>query len=342
LDNIKEGLDDVGSAFHLAGNFAPKYIYGVELVDAANMESLMHIKRVHVDQPWAHLTGEQPLVLLFKNIPAPIFPDCDNLCEDWTTAPTQQNYLVAMGLAVQSLLERREDGLAERLEWHHQNQLIKTHRPGIKIPIHHSQKLRAIRKPLSNETVRQRMESYVHSCFIFGNGKEKPCQNLTKTTPALAPAVETLNPTNTRSESSLSSSSNASAATEATSVNDSVPSTSTSDMGIQESQAFLLPHNTPSLLHPGTEFSSRTRGQANSNEKCVQVVSSEISSQRDISNGDLNVEAGMGGNESGGIQMETCKIASIQVSEESGKQRAFGKWKGKGKRLINFVGQKKA
>lgn len=175
LTNIGEALDGAEADFQIAGHVAPKYLHGVEMIDAANSKTPIRFKMVQVNQPWAHLTSEQPIVLFSKNIPPAIIPSCENLCESWATVPPRQNYLVAMGIAARVFLERRDDGLAKGLEWRSNRQLVQCHKHQQRTPIYHSQTLELNRKPRSNGPTLHSIKQYPNSCLIFGKGKEKAC-----------------------------------------------------------------------------------------------------------------------------------------------------------------------
>jgi hypothetical protein len=176
LSDIAEGLNSADEIFQVAGDVAPKYIHRVEVIDAMNIERLMKIKRVKIDQPWAHLTSEQPVVLLSKNLLPPIISESRHLCKSWTNVPPDKNYLVATGALVQSLLERQTEGLAQGLDWDGGTPLVESHEQGRQSPIFHSQKLRSKKKPHSNASIRNQIQEYLNSAFVFGDGTEKKCK----------------------------------------------------------------------------------------------------------------------------------------------------------------------
>jgi hypothetical protein len=117
LTDVQVGLEETESDFRKAKHVAPKYIHGVEFLDALNMEASIRIKTVQVGQAWAHLTSEQPLVIFSKGIQPPNIPNPSGLCESWRVVPPHQKYLVSMGHAVFSFLERQNEGLAAGLDW---------------------------------------------------------------------------------------------------------------------------------------------------------------------------------------------------------------------------------
>jgi hypothetical protein len=154
---------------------APKFIHGVEFLDAANMEPNIRIKLVEVNQPWAHLTGEQPLVILSKNIQQPIVPQSSSLCTTWQEVPPNRGYLVLMGLAICSFLDRQDKGLAEGLDWNFRKELIDSHKPRTNVSVYHAQRLVSRKKPRSNSPVRKMMLKYQRGCFVFGLDTYNPC-----------------------------------------------------------------------------------------------------------------------------------------------------------------------
>jgi hypothetical protein len=177
LSDIAEGLDSADTDFQMTGHVAPKYIHGVEVMDATNMEGLMNIKRVKINQPWGHLTSEQPVVLLSKNLPPAITSESHHLCKTWTNVPPGKNYLVTTGLIAQSFLERQTDGLAQGLDWDGRSSLLELHQEGSHAPVFHSQKLRSRRKPHPNESIRNQIQCHLGSAFVFGDGSENKCND---------------------------------------------------------------------------------------------------------------------------------------------------------------------
>jgi len=89
---------------------APKYIHGVELTDVIGMEQTMNIKqaKMRFSAPWAHLKSHSPILLFCNGLKSPIMPvDSTEICESWKTVPPKKNYLVAMGVSVDSFLKKR-------------------------------------------------------------------------------------------------------------------------------------------------------------------------------------------------------------------------------------------
>jgi hypothetical protein len=175
LSNAESGLESAESDFRKARHTAPKFIHGVEFLDAANMESSIRIKLVEVNQPWAHLTSEQPLVILSKNIQQPIVPQLSSLCTTWQAVPPNRSYLVLMGLAISSFLDRQDEGLVEGLDWNFRKELIDSHKPGTTVPVYHAQRLVSRKKPRSNSPIRQMMLKHQRGCFVFGLDADIPC-----------------------------------------------------------------------------------------------------------------------------------------------------------------------
>ncbi|KAG4427171.1 hypothetical protein IFR05_017347 [Cadophora sp. M221] len=127
IDDIGVKLDSLEAQFEKAGVMAPKYIHGVEWKDAADMTPSKAIKRMKVNQPWSLPSIEHPVVLFSQNIRPPIVPACKDLCKPRTAVPQGQNYMAAMGTTVSSFLHKQNDGLAERLDWLNEQELICSH-----------------------------------------------------------------------------------------------------------------------------------------------------------------------------------------------------------------------
>ncbi|KAE8447139.1 hypothetical protein EG329_011123 [Mollisiaceae sp. DMI_Dod_QoI] len=175
--DIGEGLDSTANELNLVGELAPKFVIGVDLQDAVNNTRPMQLHRAEVNQPWTHLRTEHPIVLFCRNILPPILPD-SNICKSWATVPPDQNLLVAMGVTMHTLLDRRENGLAKDLDWCASPSLMETHENAGNASIRHVQKLKSLksrREPLSNEKVRVAIQRYRQGAFIFGNGTERRC-----------------------------------------------------------------------------------------------------------------------------------------------------------------------
>lgn len=175
LTDVEIGLEEAESDLRKAKYIAPKYINGVEFIDALNMEASIRIKTVQVGQPWAHLTSEQPLVIFSKDIQPPIIPNISGLCQSWKIVPPQQKYLVSMGHAVLSFLERRNEGLAAGLDWNTRRELVQFHALGKNLPVSHTQKLIARKKPRSNSPIRKMISQHRNGCFVFGPDGENQC-----------------------------------------------------------------------------------------------------------------------------------------------------------------------
>jgi hypothetical protein len=180
LNNAETGLEESESDFRKAGQTAPTFIHGVEFLDAANLESSIRIKFVKVNQPWAHLTSEQPLVMLSKNIQHPIVPDGSGLCKSWQSVPSKASYLVSTGIAISSFLDRRNEGLAERLDWNIRKELIESHMPTSmpvkQVPVNHVQRLVSRKKLRSNSPIRKMIHKCRNGCFVFGPDTDTHCR----------------------------------------------------------------------------------------------------------------------------------------------------------------------
>lgn len=173
LSDITVTLDSSAKKLQMVEELAPKFILGVDFQDAVHNKRPMAIRRIRVNQPWAHLvTTEQPIVLFCGRIPEPIVPT-STCCKAWAAVPPHSGYLVAMGLTVHTLLDRQDNGLAEGLDWCASSELIGTHKNGN--AVQHVQKLQSKKKPSPNKTTRITLQSYLHGCFIFGKGTEKKC-----------------------------------------------------------------------------------------------------------------------------------------------------------------------
>jgi hypothetical protein len=127
-------------------------------------------------QPWAHLTSEQPTVILSKNFQPAIMPDSKQLCKTWQEIPSHRNYFVAMGSTVSSFLQQQNEGLAEMVDWTCTSRLVQSHERGRETPILHAQKLQSTKNPSSNNRIRSAILSYRDGCFVFGNDSEKACR----------------------------------------------------------------------------------------------------------------------------------------------------------------------
>ena len=176
LSNVEAGLESAEGGFRLAGHVAPKFIHGVEFLDAADMKPSIRTKTAKVDQAWAHLTSEHPLVIFSRDIESPIVPEPSSLCGPWQVIPSKQSYLVSMGLAITPILDRRSEGLADGLDWNFRTQLIQTHKSGRTVPVNHVQKLVSRKKPRSNSPIRRLILKYPTGCFVFGPDAESECK----------------------------------------------------------------------------------------------------------------------------------------------------------------------
>jgi hypothetical protein len=180
LNNAETRLEEAESDFRKARQTAPTFIHGVEFLDAANLESSIRIKFVKVNQPWAHLTSEQPLVMLSRNIQHPIVPDTSGLCKAWQSVPSKESYLVSTGIAISSFLDRRNEGLAEGLDWNIRKELIESHmptsKPGKQVPVNHVQRLVSRKKLRSNSPIRKMIHKCRNGCFVFGPDTDTHCR----------------------------------------------------------------------------------------------------------------------------------------------------------------------
>jgi hypothetical protein len=174
LDNVEAYLASKEPQFQ---NHAPHCIHGVEYVHVMNEEgsTRMHIKEAIVNQAWAHLTYLEPIVIFTKDLSPPIAPDTSSLCRSWMKVPSGRKYLVIMGTAARSFLDRQDAGIAESVSWEFGQELIQSHEPGSITPIFHVQKLRVTHQPLPNETILAAIAGNIDCCVVFGNDSEKEC-----------------------------------------------------------------------------------------------------------------------------------------------------------------------
>jgi hypothetical protein len=176
LSDIKTGLESAEGEFREARHTAPKFIHGVELLDAMHGNPTIRIKTAKVDQGRAHLMHEQPLIIFSRHIEPPIIPEHSSLRKSWQVIPSNRGYLVSMGHAISSLLDRREEGLADGLDWNFRTELIQSHKPGKIESVNHAQKLVSKRKARSNTPLRRLMLNYQNACFVFGPDAENECK----------------------------------------------------------------------------------------------------------------------------------------------------------------------
>jgi hypothetical protein len=175
LSNVGTGLEGHVSEFDKCGESKPKYIHGVEFREASTMKDSMQIKKVKIDQPWAHLTSDQPIVILSRNFENAIVSDNQNLCETWKSVPNHKNHLAMMGNTVHSFLDKRSKGLHDMVTWHcdGESKLIRCHQRGHTSMVVHAQKLSSKKPNSSNMWIRKTIkDSYQNSCFIFGSDLE--------------------------------------------------------------------------------------------------------------------------------------------------------------------------
>ncbi|KAN0095215.1 hypothetical protein V8E51_015926 [Hyaloscypha variabilis] len=177
FSNAETGLEVAESDFRKVKQTAPKFLHGIEFLDAANMETKIRVKVVEVNQPWVHLTSEQPLVLLSKNFQHPIVPDSSSLCTAWQCVPSNRGYLVSTGVVISSFLDRRNEGLAAGLDWSIGKELIESHKPAKEpVPVNHPQRLVSRKKLQSNIPIRELMDKCQNGCFVFGRDTTTYCR----------------------------------------------------------------------------------------------------------------------------------------------------------------------
>jgi hypothetical protein len=80
-----------------------------------------------------------------------------------------------MGLAISSFLDRRNEGLADRLDWNIRRELIESHKPRAIGPVNHAQRLVSRKKLRSNSPIRKMMLNHQKGCFVFGLDNDSPC-----------------------------------------------------------------------------------------------------------------------------------------------------------------------
>jgi hypothetical protein len=185
VDTVATGLESARGELEKTGYTAPKYLYGVEFLDVIQQKRSMRVVHTQVKQHWAHLTKDQPVVLFCKSFGQAMVPaQRGGLCTVWKEVPPRENYLATMGLAVSYLLKRHDAGregtfLAERLYWMRKKVLVCGHNSGDpnSRSIMHTQTLTSPRKPKRDKEIRQIMESYKESCFIFSDDRQRTCSS---------------------------------------------------------------------------------------------------------------------------------------------------------------------
>ncbi|KAH8591817.1 hypothetical protein B0O99DRAFT_631728, partial [Bisporella sp. PMI_857] len=161
---------------------APRYLYGIELLDVMKRKAHAKIHRKEIEQPWVHFTNYQPTVLFCRECLQPIAPVLtQKLCKLWKSVPTGNNYFVAMVSHIQQLLERNntnEEGtlLDERVEWVVENMIIQSHTYEKDLVVQHVQKLRSIdSRAGTNGLCRaiSQIRSFSAGCLVFTDTKVK-------------------------------------------------------------------------------------------------------------------------------------------------------------------------
>ncbi|KUJ07157.1 uncharacterized protein LY89DRAFT_369328 [Mollisia scopiformis] len=294
LSDIAESLESTSNELYLVGQSVPRWLLGVDLIDAINNKRPMAIRRVEVNQPWTHLTTERPLVLFCKDIPPPIVA-VSNSCKSCSNVPPQQNLLVATASTVHSLLDYQDYGLAEGLNWCASKNLIDRHESTSNAPVQYIQKLQSKKKPSSNTKIRAAVQSCLRGAFIFGNGTEKKCNVLS--------TVHPIRTTQTRDSAgsdnfrrSVSQISSTASATSSELTNTSITSTQENSDPSDESEADV---SSPGLENPSAVAQDlETRSERISNTE-VEVEPKVASSN---SPSDMS--------EKGGV-MKTARLSSM-------------------------------
>lgn len=174
LDKAGSGLKSAEAEFEIVKEGLPQYIHGVDLWDIVKMNECPPIKRAEINQPWAHLTAAQPIVLFCKEFGQPIIPaHTEDMCESWTAVPSNQNYFVAMGIYIQKLLFEQEDRqkgsrLGHKVLWVRErpDALIQSHRQG-RSNVRHIQRLQTVYDAQFDQQLAEILRSHRSSCFVF-------------------------------------------------------------------------------------------------------------------------------------------------------------------------------
>lgn len=183
IQKIEEGLMKTQyEASKWEGMRAPKTIIGVELLDLAFFDDLVLIKTKEVNQAWAHLTDEEPLVFFGRRfgqviVPSPSYYLTEALCPTWSRIPENENYLVAMACTIMSLFESKGSEkadirrLAPLIRWHFNPKLpiFTLHRYDERSICNHIQRLESTGSvdKRSESKIRDVVARYPNAAFIF-------------------------------------------------------------------------------------------------------------------------------------------------------------------------------
>ena len=154
---------------------APKWILGVELIDAIEERSSWRIKESKVEQPWAHLADDTCPIFFCRNLGQAIAPtESGGLCRSFQQVPSGNDYFVTSGLAVCDMLARHEynDGarLSGKVRWRPLQPMIQLHgRRGNRICTHTHhllcEKTFSLRR--FPKITRSKAQRYKKGAFIF-------------------------------------------------------------------------------------------------------------------------------------------------------------------------------
>jgi hypothetical protein len=140
------------------------------------MKESLSITRTEIKQPWGNLTHEYSIVIFCKGFGQAIVPFSEEMtCQSWAIVPPDQNILVAPASIVKNIL-CQDEGFGRGVEWCTRDTLIQSHHHGVKKPVIHTQSLRIIASPASNSQLKNEIESYMNSAFLFiGKAATKKC-----------------------------------------------------------------------------------------------------------------------------------------------------------------------
>lgn len=179
VESIFLSLDTV--ADNLASNFnnpdrgnkaAPSWILGYEFVDIAMEARVLTLRQQQVEQPWAHIVEENGVVLFCSGLGSVIAPrEADGLCNEWQIVPPGNNFLVASGYTVASILERHSNTsgscLSDSVHWLATDPFVESHGCGVESNCTHVQSLELVGSPIRQRDLGLKLKSYLNAAFIF-------------------------------------------------------------------------------------------------------------------------------------------------------------------------------
>lgn len=174
LNKTGSGLESAEVEFEIVKEGLPRYIHGIDLWDIVKMKECPSVKRAEINQPWAHLIAEQPIVLFCREFGQPIIPtQVEDMCESWAVVPSNQNYFVAMGIFIQKLLYEQENWqkgsrLGHKVWWDREKSkaLIQSHRQG-RSSVRHMQKLGTVHDAPFDQQLAEILRYHRPGCFVL-------------------------------------------------------------------------------------------------------------------------------------------------------------------------------